>query len=153
MREKTSMVIDLHHRCEEEFLLQPGHLGFFKEKILAVVGTRRYDNYKHIKEWLDCLKPVKIISGGAKGVDSLAEQYANEKNIEKDIRRPQLTKWPYKRFGAKAYVVRNQEIVDRCEAVLAFVPIDSDSKGTEMTLGMARNKNIPIIAVRVEVEE
>ena len=54
---------------------------------LAVVGCRDFEDYDFFKRYLEAiikvhsLEPVEIVSGGAKGADSLAERWANENNI------------------------------------------------------------------------
>lgn len=53
---------------------------------LAIVGSRHFKHYKLFKSHLRKFTKDKtielIISGGADGVDTLAERYAKEKNIE-----------------------------------------------------------------------
>lgn len=48
-----------------------------------VVGSRSFNDYKLMKEKLDKLlvnqSSVLIVSGGARGADALAEQYAKER--------------------------------------------------------------------------
>lgn len=48
---------------------------------LAIVGGRDYDDYERLEIWADELKPTEIVSGGAKGADALAEEYAKRKGI------------------------------------------------------------------------
>ena len=48
---------------------------------IAIIGSRKFNDYILLKFCLDAIKPGKIISGGASGTDKLAEQYANEKNL------------------------------------------------------------------------
>ncbi|MBP0613681.1 DUF2493 domain-containing protein [Chryseobacterium sp. cx-311] len=56
-----------------------------------------------------------IVSGGAKGADTLAERYA------KDIGRPMVVYRPdYKMFGRAAPCVRNSEIIENSDIVYAF---------------------------------
>ena len=57
---------------------------------VIVAGSRSFNNYSMLKEKLDYYLSVKIsqgfkihiVSGGAKGADILAEQYAKEKGYE-----------------------------------------------------------------------
>ena len=81
-----------------------------------------------------------IISGGAKGIDTLAEQYADAHGIEKLIIRPQ-----YDRFGRAAPIKRNEQMVDACDVVLAIW--DGESRGTRYTLDYARKKGKEIIEI------
>jgi len=51
---------------------------------IAVVGTRKYTDqekfaeelYKILKPFVDDERPITILSGGAKGVDQMAQRYA-----------------------------------------------------------------------------
>lgn len=83
-----------------------------------------------------------IISGGARGIDTLAEQYADEMGIEKIIIRPQ-----YEKYGRSAPIKRNEEMVDLCDVLLAVW--DGESHGTKYTLNYARKKGKKIIEIVV----
>ena len=105
---------------------------------LLIIGSRSiidYDLSAHIPEGVEL-----IISGGAKGIDTLAEQYADAHGIEKLIIRPQ-----YDRFGRAAPIKRNEQMVDACDVVLAIW--DGESRGTRYTLDYARKKGKEIIEV------
>jgi len=87
---------------------------------IAVIGSRKVcaiDIGKYISE---C---EEIVSGGAVGVDSCAAEYAKENGIKLTVFLPQ-----YKLYGRAAPIVRNKEIVDYADKVLAFW--DGKSKGT-----------------------
>ena len=53
---------------------------------LIVAGSRDVTNYNVVKYWLDDYRKrieVKtIISGAARGADTMGERYANENNLE-----------------------------------------------------------------------
>ena len=106
---------------------------------LAIVGSRKFHNYRYLE---NLLEPIKesiewIISGGAKGVDTLAERYARKHNI------PFLlfpANWD--RYGKRAGLMRNQQIVDEADHMIA-IPT-STSKGTRDSIRRARAKGIPV---------
>ena len=105
---------------------------------LLIIGSRTitdFDLTNHIPEETEL-----IISGGAKGIDTIAEQYADSHGIEKLIIKPQ-----YEKFGRAAPIKRNEEMVDAADAVLAVW--DGRSKGTEYTLKYAQKKNKTIIKI------
>lgn len=78
-----------------------------------------------------------IISGGAVGIDGLAEEYADRHRISKLILRPQ-----YAKYGRLAPLKRNEVMVDLCDEVL--VVWDGVSGGTQYTIQYAQKKGKPI---------
>lgn len=64
-----------------------------------------------------------VISGGANGIDTIAERWAKKHKIEFVA---YLANW--KIFGKKAGFMRNKDMVDACDIVFAFW--DGKSKGT-----------------------
>lgn len=105
---------------------------------LAIVGSRIFEDYKMLKQTVDEIRMrfnvVKIVSGGARGADSLGERYAKENNIETLIFYPDWTK-----HGKKAGFLRNVTIVDNSDMILAFW--DRVSNGTKHTITIANAKN------------
>ena len=105
---------------------------------LLVVGSRSitsFDLKAYIPEHVDC-----IISGGARGVDSLAEEYADRRGLSKIILRPQ-----YARYGKGAPLRRNEEAVRLCDH--ALVIWDGVSRGTQNTISLAKKANKPITLI------
>lgn len=101
---------------------------------VAVIGSRGFTNKDLLCRELDLLKPSKIISGGAKGADSLAASYATENNIEL------LEIKPNWKIGRHAGLLRNTEIVSSCDFLLAFW--DGKSKGTFDSITKAQKMHI-----------
>lgn len=87
---------------------------------IAVVGSRDITVTDIEKYVLGC---DEIVSGGARGVDACAAEYARYNGIK-------LTEFlpDYKRYGRAAPIVRNREIVDYADLVVAFW--NGRSKGT-----------------------
>ena len=107
---------------------------------LLIVGSRTIMNFDlvgHVPEDTEL-----IISGGAKGMDTVAERYADAHGIEKLIIRPE-----YEKYGRAAPIKRNEIMVDMADAVLAVW--DGESRGTKYTLGYARRMGKSIIEIVV----
>lgn len=91
-------------------------------------------------------KPVtEFISGGALGVDRCAEQLAFDLNVPMTINRPD-----WKTHGKKAGILRNQIMVDACNAALIYY--DGVSKGTASTIKMLQKTTKPYIIIMIEKE-
>jgi predicted Rossmann fold nucleotide-binding protein DprA/Smf involved in DNA uptake len=96
---------------------------------LLIVGSRsitKFDFSPYVFGEVDT-----IISGGAEGIDMLAEQYADAHRLSKYIIRPR-----YDLYGRAAPIKRNEKIVDMADAVLIIW--DGFSKGTQYTLNYAK---------------
>ncbi|MDD6762586.1 MAG: hypothetical protein PUD92_02955 [Clostridiales bacterium] len=71
-----------------------------------------------------------IISGGANGIDMLAEEFADKHKLSKTILRPD-----YAHYKKGAPLKRNDEMVDMADEVL--VVWDGKSRGTKHTIDYA----------------
>ena len=82
-----------------------------------------------------------IISGGASGVDSLAEAFADKNKISKLIIYPD-----YKKYGKFAPLKRNEKMVELADTVI--IVWDGKSNGTKYTIEYAkrRNKKITLLS-------
>ncbi|MBR4032992.1 MAG: hypothetical protein IKJ07_09720 [Clostridia bacterium] len=87
---------------------------------IAIVGSRsvRIEDFgAYISE------NDEIVSGGAMGIDSCAAEYAKRNGLGLTVFLPE-----YDRYGKAAPIVRNKEIVDYADKVVAFW--DGRSRGT-----------------------
>lgn len=110
---------------------------------VAVIGSRSFHNYEMLKNVLSKYHISLIISGGAKGADSLAETYARENDIETLIFKPDWDK-----HGKSAGYIRNIDIIENSDLVIAFW--DGKSKGTKHSIDLAKKGNKKIIIERIE---
>lgn len=85
-------------------------------KRIAVVGSRKFKNYAQIeRELSDIVKyDDELVSGGAIGVDSMAQRYAKEHGYAIHIYYP---RWEN---GHSAGFIRNKRIVENSDIVVAF---------------------------------
>jgi len=112
---------------------------------LAVVGGRDFNNWELLVSEINRLRTLypidQLISGGASGADAFAERYA------------ELAKLPikvlpadWKSHGRAAGPIRNKQIIELSDAVLAFW--DGSSPGTKSSIDWAVKLNKPYIIVK-----
>ena len=101
---------------------------------LAIVGSRYFNDYEFMKlKFLEIKEQYSItciVSGGARGADTLAEKIASEFNLNKIIFYPEKRK-----YGSNANYIRNTLIAKECDLAIAF-PIGKSS-GTWDTIKKA----------------
>jgi hypothetical protein len=112
---------------------------------IAVVGSRQVLDEPVIQEVLDTYlgKMTVLITGGAKGVDTLAERWARKNDIPVEVYLPD-----WKNLGKAAGIVRNRAMVLECQECIAFW--DGISKGTKSTIDMCKKQNKPVVVFTVE---
>ena len=100
---------------------------------IAVVGSRNI-LVNDIGKYL--INAEEIVSGGAVGIDTCAAEYAKKNGIILTLFLPQ-----YDRYGRAAPIVRNKEIVDYADQIIAFW--DGASKGTRSVIEYAKKIGKP----------
>ena len=104
---------------------------------VAVIGSRTFTDYDRLAKVLNGMTITRLVSGGAKGADSLAEKWAAEMDIPVTIFKPD-----WNRLGKSAGFVRNQDIVMEAEIVIAFW--DNNSSGTRHSIELAGKLGKPV---------
>lgn len=105
---------------------------------VAIVGSRELIlNTSDIKFYLPAAA-TEIVSGGAKGVDTLAKNFAIENNYKYIEFLPD-----YEKYGKAAPLRRNDEIIDYADIVLALW--DGKSKGTKYVIDKCKKIGKSII--------
>ena len=111
---------------------------------LAVVGSRDLVKIpdlarQSMRDYLTRYRRgiTEIVSGGARGADTYAEEIAAELGIPTKI-------FPadWNKYGKGAGFIRNKEIVDYADAVVAFYYGSSPSRGAQNTINQARAQNM-----------
>jgi hypothetical protein len=101
---------------------------------LAVIGGRSFQDYaclsRHVQRLMGLYNVHTLVSGGASGTDRLAERFARENGL------PMLVLLPDWSLGPGADLLRNKEIVEKADYVLAFW--NKRSKGTSNTIQRAK---------------
>ena len=102
---------------------------------VAIIGSRNITNVD-LSRFIP-YGTVEIISGGAKGIDTVARDYAIGNKIK-------LTEFlpNYKLYGRGAPIKRNIEIIENADIVLAFW--DGISHGTKYVIDNCKKRNIPV---------
>ena len=124
---------------------------------IGIVGSRRYENKKKIKDFIFKLKQEHgtdtiIVSGGCKnGADKYAKKYALELGLQYEEYPPfhdvynLFCTMPESRYGKpysiKNYHARNKIIAGTSDFIVAFIPEGIQSDGTFSTLNYAKKFN------------
>ena len=120
---------------------------------IAIVGSRRYENKRKIKEFIFKLKneygtETIIVSGGCKtGADKYAKKYALELGLQYEEYPPfhevhnlycTMPASRYRKpYNIKNFFARNKIIANTSDMVVGFIPKGIKSAGTESTLKYA----------------
>ncbi len=123
---------------------------------LAIVGSRTFNDFELLNEvvcscFISGFMPYHveaIISGGAKGADTIAKRWAMINNVDtEDLKAVEYFEFlpDWESDGKAAGFIRNKQIVDACDMVLAFW--DGKSKGTEHTIKLAKLAKKPTFIV------
>ena len=116
---------------------------------IAVGGCRDYNDFdficKSLDEYLSNYESddtIIILSGHCSGVDSAAEQYASLKGFETIIFPAE-----WKKYGRAAGPVRNKQMVESSDIVIAFW--DEKSKGTKSLINLAKKAGKTLIVYKI----
>lgn len=110
---------------------------------LAVIGSRSFNDYEKLKREINNLdfsnNINEIVSGGARGADSLAEKYAHEYRIKLQVFKPDWN------IGKHAGFLRNSQIIEYADAVIAFW--DGTSRGTLDSIKKTEKMGKPVVTI------
>jgi len=113
---------------------------------LAVVGSREWPQAWRIEEYLKGWRGHEIVSGGARGVDGIAIRAAKRYGIDTKV-------FPadWETHGKRAGFLRNQQIVDYCDELVAFW--DGESRGTADSIAKAKAAGKPVAVYNLKTGE
>ena len=118
-------------------------------KYIGVVGSREFNNeellFRTLNGFLEQFTYITLVSGGAKGADTLAKKYAISKNINIIEYLPD-----YEKYGKIAPFVRNTQIIEKSELVIACFRTDLPCNGTKDSVHKASEHDIPVIFLMSE---
>ena len=87
---------------------------------------------------------VIILSGHASGADALGENFATDHNLQCEL-------YPadWKRHGKAAGPIRNAEMAEVADALIAFW--DGQSHGTKSMIELAKRKGLQVAVIRFDM--
>lgn len=111
---------------------------------IIIAGGRDFKDYELLKTKVDKIIElliadnftIEIVSGTANGADKLGEKYAKEKGYK-------IAYFPanWDKFGKRAGYIRNEEMANYAQALIAFW--DNKSRGTKHMIDLAKKYNLP----------
>lgn len=116
---------------------------------VIVAGSRDYTNFEKVEyELMMYFKAnglhradVEIVSGCAKGADTLGIQFAEKYGLK-------LAKFPadWDQYGKRAGYLRNEQMAKYADVLFAFW--DGTSKGTNHMINLARDNNLDVHVIK-----
>jgi hypothetical protein len=106
---------------------------------VIVAGSRNFKTYSLIEEVIlkSGLEITELVSGGARGVDTLGETWAVKNGVK-------IKRFPaeWDKYGLSAGPIRNEKMGDYADGLIAVW--DGSSKGTKHMIEYAKSKKIKI---------
>ncbi len=113
---------------------------------VAIVGSRDFKDLSFVEREMLRIIPLSnielIVSGGAKGVDTLAEEFASKHEIKTKIFNAE-----WEKYGRAAGPIRNAKIVDEADLIIAFLA--KGSKGTKSTINIAIKEKKDYLVIHI----
>ena len=113
---------------------------------VIIAGGRDFSDYDLLKVKMNRILSnitveIVVISGTARGADSLGEKYATEMGYK-------LEQYPanWNKYGKRAGYLRNKQMADVAHACVCFW--DSKSKGTKHMIDLANEKKLKLRVVK-----
>lgn len=121
---------------------------------VIVAGSRTIDSQMFIFDKLDTLlsqkiqekEQIQIVSGTARGVDRIGEQYAAAKGF---LCKQYPADW--NTHGKKAGYLRNCQMAENADALVAFW--DGNSPGTRHMIETAKAHGLAVRVIRIKTEK
>lgn len=111
---------------------------------VIIAGSREIKDYEEVKKAVDAsgFHITEVVSGKARGVDRLGEDWADEHGIPV---KPFPAKWGR---GMNAGNIRNGEMAEYAHALIAIW--DGESSGTEDMIKKAHAKNLYVYVRKIK---
>lgn len=126
---------------------------------LAVVGSRSITDKNLImatmneamEKYWDAVGAVVILSGGAKGVDTLAREIAYDLDLDFILFKPYHMLDPTVEYTPKYFFTRNKQIADNADVVV--IVWDGKSNGTRHMVEYCKKHKKPYVLYDAEANE
>lgn len=115
-----------------------------------IAGSRNNVTYDEVLQaMMECpwtFEITEVVSGKARGVDTMGEQWAKENNIP-------IKEFPadWKKFGKKAGYIRNTEMADYADALICVW--DGASKGSSHMINIAKEKGLRVFVHNIKEQK
>lgn len=114
--------------------------------VVGIVGSREYKDLARVREFVFTLpEDTLVVSGGARGVDSVAVDAANERRLFTKVFPVHSFEWNL--LGKRAGHIRNATLVEYLYqtrgTLVAFM--NEVTPGTQSAIRMAQNKGIKVV--------
>lgn len=114
---------------------------------VIIAGSRQGFTYRDVEKAMTMsgFPVTAIVSGTARGVDRLGEDWAERNNIP-------VTRFPalWDAYGKGAGYIRNAKMADNADALVALW--DGKSKGTQHMIKLAKKKGLQVVTYFKETE-
>jgi len=113
---------------------------------LLITGSRKLEDMETLKQVIQELesrteqKITMLLHGGAKGADTLAQEWADENKIKTHVIKPDYEK----HYPKIAPLIRNKELVKLADCTLALYVTETRSGGTGHTATQTTNAGKPL---------
>ncbi len=129
---------------------------------IGVIGSREYQNFRKIKDTIFLLtkkfENLTIVSGGCRdGADKFAKKYAielgcsylefNPAHTPKNLYSALHENYYGKIYQPKNFFHRNKMLANYVDCLIAFIPKDGKSSGSEHTIKEAKKMNKKVVII------
>lgn len=117
---------------------------------VVIAGSRNFYRYELLKQKCDEVlcdfiikgQNIEVVSGKARGADELGERYAAERGLSV---KPFPADW--ETYGNLAGIIRNAEMADYADALIAFW--DGYSSGTKSMIHLAEKNGLQVFVFKI----